>query len=61
MVYTFAYKGVPNKYTKMTTNENEKKDIDNSIEQIENKYEQEEHNDNEMIQRKAEDGWMSNN
>lgn len=61
LVYTFAYKGVPNKYSKMTTNENEKKDIDNSIEQIENKYKQEEHNDNETIQRKAEDGWMSNN
>ena len=30
LVYTFAYKGVPNKYTKMTTNENERKDIDNS-------------------------------
>ena len=41
--------------------ENERKDIDNSIKEIENKYEQEEHNDNEMIQRKAEDGWMSNN
>ena len=56
LIYTFSYKAKPNKYTKM--NETEKLDT----EPVEQKYEQEEHNNNtETIQRKAEDGWMSNN